>query len=126
MKAVTDAHPLEWPSLLPVVEYVQHVAPQGPHGFSAFDLSCAHSIFTGTDQKLAPFRVPVGLPESDAVAKMFTEFRRIFRTITRVNREASLNQISAANRARVVRELQEVLRQASRRSGDPGLQRPRG
>ena len=101
MQSVTKAHPQEWPSLIPVVEYVQHTAPQGAHGFSAHDLSCAHSIITDTDAKLAPFRVPQGLPESDQVARLFSNFRSIFGQFTRVNREQSIATINAANRDRV-------------------------
>ena len=107
MKAITDAHPLEWPSLLPVAKYIQHTAPQGAHGFSALDLSCAYSIVTDADARLAPFRVPRGLPESDQVARMFSNFRDLFGTITRVNREVSLRDIEAANRTRVVRQYEK-------------------
>ena len=107
MKAITDAHPLEWPSLLPVAEYIQHTAPQGAHGFSALDLTCAYSIISDADARLAPFRVPRGVPESDQVARMFSNFRDFFGTITRVNREISLRDIEAANRTRVVRQYEK-------------------
>ena len=64
MHEVCSAHPQEWPALLPVVEYLQHTAPQGEHGFSAHDLSCGYSIVAENDVRLAPFRVPAGIPES--------------------------------------------------------------
>ena len=90
--------------MLPVVEYVQATAPQGDHGFSAMDLSCAYSICADADTRLAPFRVPRGLPESDQVARMFSNFRDIYSAFTRVNREQSLNTINAANRTKIVRQ----------------------
>ena len=103
MQAVTSAHPQEWASLIPVVEYVQHTAPQGAHGFSAHDMCCAHSIITDTDARLAPFRIPHGVPESDHVAKLFSNFKSIFGMFTRVNREVSVASINAANKNRVSR-----------------------
>ena len=87
MQSVCRAHPQEWPTLVPVVEYVQHTAPQGAHGFSAHDMSCAHPIITDMEAKLAPFRIPQGVPESDHVAKLFSNFRSIFGMFTRINRE---------------------------------------
>ena len=80
MQAVTSAHPQEWPALLPVVEYVQATAPQGIHGFSAHDMSCAYAVVTETDARLSPFEVPLGLPESDIVARTFSQFKSIFGT----------------------------------------------
>ena len=68
LHAVTAAHPQEWPQLLPVVEYLQAIAPQGSHGFSAHDLCCAYSIITEADSRLAPFRAPQGLPESETAS----------------------------------------------------------
>ena len=103
MHSVCGAHPQEWPALLPVVEFVQHTAPQGPHGFSAHDLSCAYSIVSDTDARLAPFRVPTGLPESDIVAKTIQNFKEICGAFTRVNRARSLADITAANRDRTLR-----------------------
>ena len=103
MQAVTRAHPQEWPALIPVVEYVQATAPQGAHGFSAQDMSCAYAIVSDTDARLAPFRVPRGLPQSDLVAKTFANFKSIYGTFTRINREKSLMDINAANRSRVIR-----------------------
>ena len=103
MQEVTAAHPQEWPALLPVVEYVQHTAPQGAHGFSAHDMSCAYAVVSDTDARLAPFMVPSGLPESDIVAKTFQNFRSIYGTFTRVNRERSINDITASNKDRIVR-----------------------
>ena len=107
MQAVTDAHPQEWPTLVPVVEYVQHTAPQGAHGLSAHDMSCAYSIITETDASLAPFKVPSGLPESDIVARMFSSFKSIYGAFTRANREISTQSITAAIRDRTVRTFEE-------------------
>ena len=87
MHAVCEAHPQEWPALLPVVEYVQMTAPMGAHGFSAQDLSCAYSIASESDSRLAPFCIPSGLPESDVVARTFNEFKSIYGIFTRINRE---------------------------------------
>ena len=55
MHEVCDAHPKEWPALVLIVEYLLATAPQGDHGLSAHDLSCAHSIASSTDQQLGPF-----------------------------------------------------------------------
>ena len=78
-------------------------APMGAHGFSAQDLSCVYSIASESDSRLAPFRVPSGLPESDAVARTFNEFKSIYGIYTRITREKSLADITACNRDRVVR-----------------------
>ena len=107
MQAVTAAHPQEWPALLLVVEYVQATAPQGAHGFSAHDMSCAYAIVSDTDARLAPFKMPAGLPESEIVAKTFSAFKSIYGTFTRVNREASLAAITACNRNRNIRWFEE-------------------
>ena len=50
MQAVCGAYPQEWATLIPVVEYIQHTALQGSHGFSAHDLSCAHSFHYHRDR----------------------------------------------------------------------------
>ena len=63
MQAVCGAYPQEWPALLPVVEYLQHTAPLGSHGFSAHDLSCAYGVLSDSEARLAPFKVPTGCPE---------------------------------------------------------------
>ena len=60
MSEICKAHPQEWPALIPVVEYLQHTAPQGAHGFSAHDMCSAYSVLNETDARLAPFRVPSG------------------------------------------------------------------
>ena len=104
MQAVTCAHPQEWPSLIPDVEYVQHTAPQGAYGFSAHDMSSAYSIVSESDACLVPFLVPQGLPDSDAVAKLFSNFKSIYGTFTRVNREeASIAALRTVNQNRTVR-----------------------
>ena len=64
MHQVCDAHPKGWSALVPVVEYLLHMSPQGEHGFSANDLGLAHSVASPTEQQLAPFRVPKGVPEA--------------------------------------------------------------
>ena len=86
-----------------VVEYLQHTAPQGQHGFSAHDLSCGYSIVAENDVRLAPFRVPAGIPESDTVSKLFASFSSLFGTFTRLNREKSINEMKTANKERNVR-----------------------
>ena len=103
MHAVTGAHPQEWPALIPVVEFLQSTAPQGPHGFSAHGMSCAYSILGETDARLAPSRVPTGLPESDVVSRLFADFRDVYGTFTRINREQSLASITAASKDRQLR-----------------------
>ena len=70
LQEVTRAHPQEWARLLPVLAFVQAVAPQGAHGFSAHDFSRAYSIISDVDARLAPFKVPSGIAESEQVAKI--------------------------------------------------------
>ena len=65
-----------------------------------------HSIITDTDARLAPFRIPQGVPESDHVAKLFNNFKSIFGMFTRVNRETSIASINAANKNRVSRSFE--------------------
>ena len=103
MSEIYRAHPQEWPALIPVVEYLQHTAPQGAHGFSAHDMCSAYSVLNETDARLAAFRVPTGLPESDVVSRLFANFRQVYTTFTRINREQSLANITAANKDRHVR-----------------------
>ena len=71
MRAVTHAFPQEWASLVPAVEYLLHTAPQGVHGLSAHDLFCAYGVASTADSRLAPFRVPKGIAETDVAANMF-------------------------------------------------------
>ena len=74
MQRVTRAFPNEWPALLPAVEYLMHTEPQGAHGLSAHDLSTAYSLAEPQDARLAPFRIPRGLPETSAAAAMFERY----------------------------------------------------
>ena len=78
MKAVAHAFPQEWASLVPAVEYLLHTAPQGAHGLSAHDLFCAYGIASSADARLAPFRVPKGLPATNAAAGLFDRLRELY------------------------------------------------
>ena len=73
--------------MLPAVEYLYDTAPQGASGLSAHDISCGWSITSAVDRLLVPFRVPPGLPETDAAAKLFTSFRELYGVFTRASRE---------------------------------------
>ena len=103
MQEVCKAFPQEWAALIPVVEYLHHTAPQGPHGFSAHDLSCAYAIASPTDAQLAPFRVPKGLPETDTVARLFSNFKEMYGMFTRKAREKSFQDMMRENRIRIDR-----------------------
>ena len=107
MKEVVKAFPQEWASLVPAVEHLMHTAPQGSHGISAHDLSCAWGIASSTDSCLAPFRVPAGLPETDVASKLFDGFRGLMGVFTRATQEAALKAQMAENKTRVERTFEK-------------------
>ena len=71
LNKVVKAFPQEWPSLIPVVEFLLHTAPQGDHGLSAHDMSCGYGLLSPADSKVAPFMVPKGIAETDVAAKVW-------------------------------------------------------
>ena len=103
MQEVVKSFPQEWASLVPAVEFLMHTAPQGSHGLSAHDLTCAYSIATRTDVRLAPFRVPAGLPETDVAARLFSNFRELYGVFTRATVESAFKAQLAENKTRVDR-----------------------
>ena len=107
MEAICTIFPQEWPALISAVEYLLHTCPQGPHGISANDLGCAYGIASDSDRQLAPFMLPAGLPETHAVASMFSRFRHLYGMITRQNRENALNIQQRINATRIDRTFEE-------------------
>ena len=103
MKEVVNAFPQEWANLVPAVEHLMHTAPQGSHGISAHDLSCAWGIACSRDTQLAPFRVPARTPETDIAAGVFTNFRELMGVFTRFSMDAALRTQLAENKMRVER-----------------------
>lgn len=70
---------------------------------TAHDMCCAYSILTDADSKLAPFRVPRGVPRSDKVVRMFSAFEEVCGAFTRVNRGQSVARQDITNRTRLDR-----------------------
>ena len=77
MNAVCQAYPQEWAALADALEYLYETMPQSPHGLSARDMSVGYAICTTTERRLAPFRVPKGLPESDVCVRLFENWREL-------------------------------------------------
>ena len=103
IQEVVKAFPQEWASLVPVVEFLMHAAPQGAHGISAHDLTCSFSIATRTDARLAPFRVPKGLRETDVAAQLLSNFRLLYGVFTRATQEVAFKAQMSGNIPRVER-----------------------
>ena len=103
MESVCSVFPQEWPELLPAVEHLLHTAPQGPHGLSAHDLSCAHAVASETDKRLVPFLIPHGLPETDLAVNMFSRFRQLYGVVQREMQEDSFNTQMKLNGTRIDR-----------------------
>ena len=77
LNKVVKAFPQEWPSLIPVVEFLLHTAPQGDLGLSAHDMSCGYGLLSPADSKVAPFMVPNGTAETDVAAKLFLNWKEL-------------------------------------------------
>ena len=122
MKEVVNAFPQEWANLVPAVEHLMHTAPQGSHGISAHDLSCAWGIACSRDTQLAPFQVPAGTPETDVASGLFSNFRELMGVFTRYSVDAALRTQLAENKTRVERTFEsgEIVSQAP--SGGEGQQ----
>ena len=103
LKAVVNAFPQEWAALLPAVEFLLHTAPQGAHGLSAHDLSCAYGIATTAEARLMPFMVPTGLPETHVAANLFNRFRELYGVFKRATQDAAFKQQLKENKLRVDR-----------------------
>ena len=99
---VVSAHPQEWPTLLPALEYLFHTAPQGAHGLSARDISCGYSILSNVDKRLLPFQVPRGLPESDLASKVFSNFKELMGIFLRARQEARMKEMNATTTVSMV------------------------
>ena len=100
MHAICLAFPQEWPSLMPAVEYLYWTTPQGSHGLSAHDMLCGSSIATPNDNRLAPFLVPSGLPQTDVAARLFSNFRELYTLFMRVKTEETLRSQLRVNLGR--------------------------
>ena len=100
MNAVCHAFPQEWPVLLPALEFLYDTAPQGVHGLSARDMSCGYALASAVDKTLAPFLVPLGLPESDVAARMFTNFRELYSVFSRATQEQAYRSQLKENHTR--------------------------
>ena len=92
--------------MLPIVEYILHTRPMGPHGISAHDLACAYGIASESDRLLAPFSVPGGAPETEQCKEKFTRFRELYGIVTREARENAANTQWKENATRVARQFE--------------------
>ena len=107
MKEVVHSFPQEWSELVPAVEHLMFTAPQGSHGISAHDLSCAWGIAYSKDTQLAPFRVPQDSPETEVASAHFSNFRQLIGVFTRASQDAALKTQLAENKTRVHREFEK-------------------
>ena len=107
MQEVVQAYPQEWAALVPVVEYLMFTAPQGAHGLSAHDLSCAYAVAHPADARLAPFMIPKGLPETDVAAKPFQGFRGLYGVFTRFTQDQAFKREQFENNSRAERTFEE-------------------
>ena len=74
MNMVVKAFPQEWPFLVPVLEYLYDHAPQGAHGITAHDMSTGYAIATPMDRRLAPFKLPKDIAETEVCKELFNNF----------------------------------------------------
>ena len=86
--------------MVPVLEYLYHTMPMSATGLSAHDMSCGHALASTREELLRPFEVPVGLPETDIAAKLFSAFRELYGTFQRVKIEEAANRQAYANTTR--------------------------
>ena len=103
MYAVAHAFPQEWTALLPVVEFLYHTAPQGAHGLSAHDLSCGFAVAQAVDDRLKPFVVAAGAPETEIAARLFTNFRMLYGLFNKIKTEEALKAQMQLNISRHAR-----------------------
>ena len=107
MNMVCHAFPQEWPALLDVLEFLYFTAPQGPHGLSAYDMSCGYAIASPMDSRLEPFMVPKGLPETEIAARLFENFRELYGLFQKVTSSTSLLNAFKLNKNRHTMPLRE-------------------
>jgi hypothetical protein len=60
---------------------------------------------SSTDARLAPFRVPAGLPETDVAQQLFANFAELYAVFTRANQEVAMRAQYKENKNRVNRVL---------------------
>ena len=77
----------------------------GECGFSAHELQTGYSLLQEPDATLAPFMVPRGLPQTDLVAKLFSNFREMAGIFNRHKEKLLTQQVEGANRNRHLRQL---------------------
>jgi hypothetical protein len=63
-------------------------------------------ILSDSEARLVPFKVPMGCPESEQVSRLFSQFREVYGTFTRLSREQSIAAITSANKDRITRSFE--------------------
>ena len=77
MHEVCRTYPQEWPRLLPAVEYLLAITPQGESGIAARDIETGWSLATGLERPLVPFSVPENVCDEDVAKDVFRRLSEI-------------------------------------------------
>jgi len=101
---ICKSFPQEWDILAPVVEYLLDTEI-GECGFSAHELQTGYSLLQEPDATLAPFMVPRGTPQTDTVARLFSNFRELAGILNRHKEASLLRQKDTLNQSRHLRIL---------------------
>ena len=103
---IVKTFPRNWDVLAPVVEYVIDTEI-GENGFSAHELQTGYSLLQEPDSVLAPFMIPRGVPETDIVSRLFSNFRRLAGILHRQKSDELAKKIDQVNRTRHLRNLEK-------------------
>ena len=77
----------------------------GDCGFSAHELQTGYALLQEPDVTMAPFMQPRGTAETDIVAKLFSNFRRMAVVLNRHKEQALTKQELQVNKTRHIRQL---------------------
>eukprot|EP00969_Alexandrium_andersonii_P103818 4580925-Alexandrium_andersonii.AAC.1 len=63
-------------------------------------MSTGYALASSVDERLAPFMVLQGLPETDVATRLFSGFRELYAVPQRLSQESSLKMQDYVNRTR--------------------------
>ena len=101
---ICRAFPQEWDALAPAIEYLMDTEI-GECGFSAHELETGFALLQESDVTLAPFQVPRGTPQTELVAKLFSNFRELSGILARHKKAKAEGKLAQVNAHRHLRQL---------------------
>ena len=103
---VCRTFPQYWDELTPYVEFL--LANQiGECGFSPHELETGYALLHEPDVTMLPLQIPRGLPQTDLLVRLFTNFKELAGILNRAKEGKLEQQMKWANETRHLRRLDE-------------------